>query len=145
MTVIIMRGVPGSGKSTLAKKLFAHPRIHSADDFFMENGEYKFDPSKLGLAHSDCFSKFMASIQNASTHAEIVVDNTNTQLWELSPYRAVAHHFNHGIRFIRAECNPEIAATRNVHGVPKGAIMAMHKRMESIPPFWGKEEVVLTD
>lgn len=141
-----MRGVPGSGKSTLAKSLGGV--ICSADDFFVgEDGMYRFDPSKIGEAHKECFASFLNCFEGPfghtiADHRDIIIDNTNTQLWEISPYLALARHANLGIRFIRVECNLELAAERNVHGVPKGAIMAMHKRMENIPPFWGKEEVV---
>lgn len=51
MNVFILRGLPGSGKSTLAFELAGdHTNglaICSADDFFIQKGEYAFDPSKL--------------------------------------------------------------------------------------------------
>jgi pantothenate kinase-related protein Tda10 len=53
-----MRGVPGSGKSYLAsllresymKKGYSCS-IYSTDNFFMKDGVYSFDPSKLGEYH----------------------------------------------------------------------------------------------
>lgn len=141
MTVIIMRGIPGSGKSTYAKASFPNALICSADDFFMKDGVYKFDGVKIGMAHAECFSKFMRNIENTLPIAKIVIDNTNTQLWEMAPYRAVAHYFGHGVRIIRMACDPEIAASRCVHGVPNGAVMNMHSRMEDVPSFWGGEEI----
>jgi adenylate kinase family enzyme len=43
-----MRGLPGSGKSTLAKVLAGeHGLVYSTDDFFIQNGEYKFDSKML--------------------------------------------------------------------------------------------------
>jgi adenylate kinase family enzyme len=53
----ILRGLPGSGKSTLAKSLSNALTGHiEADMFFVdkESGEYRFDPTKLGQAHSWC-------------------------------------------------------------------------------------------
>lgn len=141
MTVIIMRGVPGSGKSTYAKASFPGAVICSADDFFTKDGVYRFDGAKIGMAHAECFSKFMRAI-TAPLELQIIIDNTNTQLWEMAPYRAVAHHFGHGVRIIRMACDPEIAASRCVHDVPWNSVMNMQSRMENTPSFWGGEEVV---
>jgi len=53
--LILLRGLPGSGKSTLAKSLDG---IHiEADQFFMIDGEYRFDASKLKDAHNYCFTR----------------------------------------------------------------------------------------
>lgn len=141
-TVIIMRGVPGSGKSTLAKTF--NGAICSADDFFVgDDGVYRFDPRDISSAHAECFSSFVNALKMECE--TVIVDNTNIELWEMSPYIALAKHFEFDVRIIRADCDPEIAASRNVHGVPKGAIMSMHSRMAKILPFWPKEEVVKTD
>ena len=44
-----MRGLPGSGKSTKARKIAGQfGVVYSTDDFFMVNGEYKFDPKMIG-------------------------------------------------------------------------------------------------
>jgi adenylate kinase family enzyme len=51
-----MRGIPGSGKSTTAKKLAGETgKIHSTDNYFMVDGEYKFDPSKIREYHEANF------------------------------------------------------------------------------------------
>ena len=50
--LILLRGLPGSGKSTFANLLGG---IHvEADQYFMQDGEYKFDASKLKQAHNWC-------------------------------------------------------------------------------------------
>ena len=57
-TLYLLRGLPGSGKSTLAKSIGG---IHiEADQYFMEDGEYKFDGSKIKLAHNYCQSQTRA-------------------------------------------------------------------------------------
>ena len=43
---------------------------------------------------------------------------------------------------IRVECDPEVAAARNTHGVPEAAVHGMHERMEDLLPFWPEEDVV---
>lgn len=54
----LIRGISGSGKSTLANSLSEKTgSIHvEADQFFILNGEYKFDRSKLSEAHEKCYS-----------------------------------------------------------------------------------------
>lgn len=58
--MVVMRGVPGAGKSTivnyLANKLDTNC-ICSADLFFMKNGRYEYDRSKIGQAHEFCHQK----------------------------------------------------------------------------------------
>ena len=48
----IVRGLPGSGKSTFAEALVGSDfLVCEADKYFMVDGEYKFDGSKLKDAH----------------------------------------------------------------------------------------------
>ena len=41
----LLRGVPGSGKSTVAQNIGG--THFETDKYFMVDGEYKFDPTKL--------------------------------------------------------------------------------------------------
>ena len=43
-SLILVRGIPGSGKSTFAKEISYGFPFLSADDFFMIEGKYQFDP-----------------------------------------------------------------------------------------------------
>jgi len=78
--LFLLRGVPGSGKSTLAKSLGG---IHmEADQYFMENGEYKFDASKIKNAHEYCQTQTRAWMSTDGSQVNvdrIVVSNTFTQ------------------------------------------------------------------
>jgi len=47
----VMRGLPGSGKSSVAQQLVADGVIISADDFRMQDGEYKHRDSELTSTH----------------------------------------------------------------------------------------------
>lgn len=142
--VIILRGLPGSGKSTLGKQLASEIQkagnsveIVSADKFFYElgGGEYKFDPSKIGNAHSSCFRKFIEALQSGVNL--IVVDNTNTSGIEISPYKLAADAFDYEVEIRQVESDPEESFKRNLHGVPKPAIDAMHGALQQpVPPWW---------
>jgi NEDD4-binding protein 2 len=100
MKLILMRGVSGSGKSTLARKIAdeqAVAVIISTDDYFMVEGQYQFDPKRLGEYHA-------ANVKRAeSLMVEkcpcVIVDNTNTQAWEMKPYveLALSHGYAIGI------------------------------------------------
>ena len=52
MKLLLVRGLPGSGKSTLAKNLIGYYFHVETDQFWMEDGEYKFDANRLGEAHA---------------------------------------------------------------------------------------------
>ena len=54
--LILIQGLPGSGKSTFGKRLAKEigAYMFEADDYFMKNGKYVFDQSKLHEAHKKC-------------------------------------------------------------------------------------------
>ena len=90
---VVMRGLPGHGKSTRVSERTAdaarrgdRSAVCSADDFFVElgRGTYAFDPSRIADAHASCKANFAGALQAG---VELVVlDNTNTCLWEFEPY-----------------------------------------------------------
>lgn len=47
----IVRGLPGSGKSTLAKKIVHGINHFEADQYFMVNDQYCFQPELIKNAH----------------------------------------------------------------------------------------------
>lgn len=81
--VYIVRGLPGSGKSTFAKTLAKSLNIPfwEADQFFYKDGQYNFDPTKLGEAHAQCFENFCKTAFDGC-----VVSNTFTTEKELEKY-----------------------------------------------------------
>jgi predicted kinase len=156
MKVVLLRGTSGSGKSTYIKEHYPNAIVCSADHYFMKDGEYKFNPTLLPEAHKFCLRKFIACIEDATTTygpnqffraAEIqhlVVDNTNTQLWEISPYLSIAQAYGLEVEIVHCVCSPQVATERNAHGVPLKTIEAMAKRFEKLMPWWPKEIVVNT-
>lgn len=137
-TVTIMRGPSGSGKSTYIAKNLAHAFVCSADHYFMVNGVYNWDASKIGVAHESCKDKFKKAIKDGVS--EIVVDNTNTQVCEMSFYFDYAKKYNYDVQIVRLHAPVAVCAGRNAHSVPLEAVQRMSDRMASIPVEWNVEE-----
>jgi NEDD4-binding protein 2 len=104
MKLILMRGVSGSGKSTLAEKICAEQDfavIVSTDDFFMVDGEYRFDPKRLGEYHGHNVRRTEdAMVEKCPC---IIVDNTNTQAWEMKPYVELAVTHGYTVKIVEPE------------------------------------------
>jgi predicted kinase len=121
--IILVRGLPGSGKSTLAKT-FGGKHIE-ADMFFMKDGEYKFDASKLRIAHEWC----QDVVENWMNEYEqlIVVSNTFTQQWEMKPYYDFANRHGYRVHAIVVENRH---GGKNIHEVPGEKLKQMKERFE---------------
>lgn len=126
----LLRGLPGSGKSTLAR--FVGDAFVEADMFFLKNGKYEFDGSKIRDAHSWCQSTVREWMQmNADTYgleySEIAVSNTFTQEWEMEAYYNLAKEFNYRVFSMIVENRHDGV---NSHGVPEDKLEAMKSRFE---------------
>ena len=98
MKLILMRGVSGSGKSTLAKQLASSHEgsvIFSTDDFFMIEGRYEFDPKMIGRNHARNQDRARSAMSSGVPC--VIIDNTNTQAWEMKPYVKAALEFGYSI------------------------------------------------
>lgn len=82
--LFVMRGCPGSGKSSTAKKLGEGGVVLSTDDFFVEDGRYVFNPTRLGEAHDWNIKRALKAISEGVS--PIVIDNTNVLGWQAKPY-----------------------------------------------------------
>ena len=128
----LLRGLPGSGKSTFALNLVDHDfLVCEADKYFMVDGEYKFDGSKLKEAHESCRAKVEMymhdSTMNDQFYREIAVSNTFTQEWEMQPYYDLAKQYGYMVFTIIVENRH---GGENQHGVPSEAIQRMKDRFE---------------
>jgi len=137
--VVLLVGVSGAGKTTWARRHFANALRVSADDYFYEGGQYRFEPAEIQRAHDACFRKYIDAMQ---THAQcIVVDNTNTTLHEITPYALGAGAFDYAFRiavFDVAESQVDAVAKRNVHGVQPQSVRAQLRRQRELRlhPRW---------
>lgn len=129
--VFLIRGLPGSGKSTLANILaeaFNTTDSFEADDYFINaNGEYQFKPELLGDAHDWCHSQYYRALTARSPC--VIVSNTFTQLWEMSPYIELAKEFGYTVQILHCEGN-----FGSVHEVPTTVINKMKERWEPYEP-----------
>jgi len=128
--VIILRGLPGSGKTDLANSLhevFESANLTStvvcADDYFCANGSYKFDFSKIRLAHEQCKSNFIDAL-NSNTD-RIIVSNTNTTTKEFKEYIYFAEKYGYKIRSLVVENRH---GNESIHNVPEDTMDKMENR-----------------
>ena len=124
----LLRGVPGSGKSTVAQNIGG--THFETDKYFMVDGEYKFDPTKLKKYHQMCQDEVnLAMIQNHTAHLNdvIVVSNTFTQEWEMKPYFDLAKTYGYQVFSLIVENRH---GGLNQHGVPEDKVQIMKDRFE---------------
>jgi adenylate kinase family enzyme len=128
----IVRGLPGSGKSTFAEALVGSDfLVCEADKYFIVDGEYKFDGTKLRQAHEWCKNRVETymkdSLVNDQFYREIAVSNTFTQEWEMEAYYKLAEQYGYMVFSIIVENRH---GGINQHGVPTDKLEQMKNRFE---------------
>lgn len=131
--LVLIRGVSGSGKTTFANMLKSQSekvniccKIFEADDYFMKNGHYRFNPSELPFAHKQCFENTEKALKDDETNI-VVVSNTFVRKWEIEPYIELANNDDVDLKIYRMNTQFE-----NTHDVPKSKVEKMKRSMESI-------------
>lgn len=121
--LFLLRGIPGSGKSSLAESLGGVN--FEADQYFMKDGDYRFDPTQLKEAHQFCQAQTEAAMQSSSER--VIVSNTFTQEWEMEPYFEFAKKYGYRVYSLIVENRH---GGVNTHGVPSSSINSMADRFE---------------
>ncbi|XP_074024141.1 NEDD4-binding protein 2-like 2 isoform X1 [Numenius arquata] len=139
--LLILRGLPGSGKSTLSRILLGQSRdgiVFSTDDYFRQQDGYTYNAAQLGDAHD--WNQKRAKQAMEQGKSPVIIDNTNTQAWEMKPYVEVALEKGYRVEFHEPDTwwkfDPEELEKRNKHGVTREKIAQMLERYEyqiSIP------------
>ncbi len=142
-TVVILRGVPGSGKSFLATNSIEYRNdpsqlaVCSADEYFIKDGVYKFVPELIPDAHEYCLQKFLRLVSNSKF---VIVDNTNSQLWEYQIYKYLCEILHICVHVLEIPCPTNFIASkfrsRNVHNIDSTAVKNTMQR-------WEKDEAAI--
>lgn len=150
--VILVRGIPGAGKTTFVKNFtnlfYKDPNFSgdesicdfSADQYMVNSeGQYQFRPESLKDCHRACFNRFgqelFGEYQGQTSLLDVMmIHNTFTRLWEMSPYVSCCTNLRRRMIVVRCEGNFD-----NIHGVPPEKVEEMRARME---PFEG--EIILS-
>jgi hypothetical protein len=124
---VVLRGLPGSGKSTLAALMVVrYGFLHlEADQHFMDNGVYRFDPARAADAHAVVARDTLEALQAAK---RVVVANTHMRLWEMSAAVGAARLAGRSMCFV--ECR---GVWSNIHGLDEAVISSMRRRWEVLP------------
>lgn len=126
--LILLRGLPNSGKSTVAELIGAKGAGYAhfeADMYFMVDGEYLFDPTKLKIAHNWC--QIQTEKAMADDMAIIIVSNTFTREWEMVEYYRLANYYDYRVTSLVVENRH---GNVNNHNVPKETMDKMKNRFE---------------
>lgn len=114
MIITLVRGVSGSGKSSFVSVMVDDRVVNlEADMYFMKDGQYTFDASKLKQAHSWCQGQAEEVMQSKR---RVVVSNTFTTEWEMKPYLDLAEKYGYTVFTIVVEKRHD---NSDVHNVPQ--------------------------
>jgi hypothetical protein len=133
----VLRGPTGCGKTTSALQLkrdyeaagmtVAHLE---ADQFFVRNGVYEFNPERLEDAHKDCFARFQKALDDKVNI--IILSNTSTRIWEFEKYVQLAAANSYPISIVN-----HTTYYGNDKGIGEETVRAMFSRFEYVPPTFG--------
>lgn len=128
--LVLISGISGSGKTTLAEKLIKDNgggKIFTTDDFFMVDGEYKFNYKFISAAHK--WNMGRAALAMFVGEPLIVIPNTNLQDWEVLPYVEQAVDAGYTVDIVEPKTkwkgDVQECAKKNTHGLTEGMIEKM--------------------
>jgi predicted kinase len=133
----IMRGLPGSGKSTKAKELAGSlGQIFSTDEYFMQDGKYRFDASRLPEYHRRNLDDSTMAMRRGT--GVVVIDNTNIEPFHFEKYLESGRLYGYQVEFVEfdptnySDAKIKELASRNTHQVPESAIRSMRDKWVKI-------------
>ncbi len=129
--LIILRGLPGSGKTELATELIKKNKgrgyVFSTNDYFIEDGKFKYDPKKVKDAHLWTVSRAVEAMGKG--RELVIINNTNVRKWEAKPYVLAGINNGYSVKFIEPDTewkfNPNELTNRDTHNVPIEVIKRM--------------------
>jgi predicted kinase len=129
--LILVRGIPGAGKSTFAeflnitfKTLGRKSFVFEADQYFMRDGEYKFNAADLHKAHYWCQKN---AKQNMHSGQVVIVANTFKRQREMNEYIEDAQKKHVPIVLFSMQ-----NSFGSIHNVPDETIKKMSERWAKI-------------
>ena len=125
-TLILLRHVPGAGSSFVSKLLSENGKypVLATDDYFMVNGEYKFDKTKLHYYHQLCLQD--TEKEMIKEIEKIFVTNTFTTEKELKPYIDLSKKYDYNLISLIVENRH---GNKNIHNCPEESLIKMNNRL----------------
>uniref|UniRef100_A0A8D8MGJ5 NEDD4-binding protein 2-like 2 n=1 Tax=Cacopsylla melanoneura TaxID=428564 RepID=A0A8D8MGJ5_9HEMI len=148
--LILLRGLPGCGKTTWAEELVnslcklsaqSKPVLFNADQYFETPEGYKYDVKKIGEAHNWTYKRTELAMTDFTS--PIIIDNTNTEEFEIMNYYNLAYHNWYSFFVLEPETewafDVKELARKTKHGVPVEKIGRMlRKYVWPNGQVWGK-------
>ena len=137
MKLIIMQGIPGSGKSTIVGRIAdENTVVASADDYMVDaEGNYAFDPTRLGYCHGQCRRVAIRGMDEGKT---VILDNTNMRTQHVRPYIEAARERGYEVCAVYVNTPVDECIRRNSmrppnRAVPAETIRRMASQREELP------------
>jgi len=148
--VLCMVGASGAGKTTLGDDIFINnPDLNviriCTDEWFVKDGVYQFDPSKLVQAHADTQEIYRRLLRRevayGATKCVVTIENTNVLIPHREPYKKEVEELNKqaGRSIIDYKEVLLEGHYQNVHDVPDLKVEQMRNSIEPLAhPIDGK-------
>ena len=124
-TLHLFRGKPGSGKSSAARRMFPDLLHVENDMFLIDDGKYKWSPSRVKTAIQLCSLVVKTALTNG---CDVVVANTFTKKKFIDYYKKLAGIYGAAIKVYRC-----VGEFKNVHGLDDVMVEKFNNAMEDWP------------
>ena len=88
----------GGGKNYAAEQLMPLDHIFSTDDFYMVNGQYEWEASKIAQAHGWNHNRVERAMQRGVS--PICACNTNITARDRRPYKVLASKYGYDVKIL---------------------------------------------